>query len=132
MFFETLKIALRSLYSNKMRTLLSMLGIIIGVAAVIAIISIASGSQAQVTSSISDMGSNLITISPGFRRGRFGRFGSSAENIFTMELAEAIVDYCPSVKSIAPNSQSSGYFMNDNTQLYGDPCGYNSGLSGDK
>ena len=119
MFFETLKIAIRSLYSNKMRTLLSMLGIIIGVAAVIAIISIASGSRAQVTSSISDMGSNLITISPGFRRGRFGRFGSSAENIFTMELAEAIIAYCPSVKSIAPNSQSSGYFMNDNTNYMG-------------
>ena len=100
MFLETLKIAIRSLYSNKMRTFLSMLGIIIGVAAVIAIISIASGSRAQVTSSISEMGSNLITISPGFRRGRFGRFGSSAENIFTMELAEAIVAYCPAVKRL--------------------------------
>ena len=46
-----------------------MLGIMVGVAAVIAIISIAAGSRAQVTSSISEMGSNLITISPGFRRG---------------------------------------------------------------
>lgn len=115
MIIETLKIALRSLYSNKMRTLLSMLGIIIGVGAVIAVISIASGSQEQVTSSISDMGSNLITISPGFRRGRFGRFGASVENIFTMELADAIVNYCPSVKTVAPNSQASGYFMYDNS-----------------
>ncbi|HHU93419.1 MAG TPA: FtsX-like permease family protein [Halanaerobiaceae bacterium] len=119
MFLETLKIALRSLYSNKLRTFLSMLGIIIGVAAVIAIISIAAGSRAQVTSSISEMGSNLITISPGFRRGRFGQFGSSAENIFTMELAEAIVAYCPAVKSIAPNSQTSGYFMYDNNNYMG-------------
>jgi len=111
MLLETIKIAIRSLSSNKLRTLLSMLGIIIGVGAVIAVISIASGSQQQVTSRISDMGSNLINIRPGYSIGRFGRFSSSAENIFTIELGEAIVEYCPSVKSIAPNSQASGYFM---------------------
>ena len=111
MLFETLKIALRSLLNNKMRTFLSMLGIIIGVGAVIAVISIAASSQEQVTSSISQMGSNLITISPGFRRGRFGGFGSSADNIFTMELGDIIVNYCPSVKSVAPNNQSSGYLI---------------------
>ncbi len=112
MFFETFKISIRSLNSNKMRTLLSMLGIIIGVGAVIAVISIASGSQQQVTSRISSMGSNLINIRPGWSRGRFGQLGSSSTNVFTMELAEAIVDYSPAVQRIAPNSQSSGYFLN--------------------
>jgi len=111
MLLETIKIAIRSLGSNKLRTILSMLGIIIGVGAVIAVISIASGSQQQVTSRISDMGSNLINIRPGFSIGRFGRFSSSAEDIFTLELGEGIVAYCPAVKSIAPNSQASGYFM---------------------
>lgn len=111
MLLETFKIAIRSLNSNKMRTLLSMLGIIIGVGAVIAVISIASGSQVQVTSRISSMGSNLINIRPGWSRGRFGRLGSSSTELFTMELADAIVDYSPSVKQIAPNNQSSGYFM---------------------
>lgn len=113
MLFETFKISIRSLNSNKMRTLLSMLGIIIGVGAVIAVISIASGSQQQVTSRISSMGSNLINISPGWSRGRFGQLGSSSTNVFTMDLAEAIVDYSPAVQRIAPNSQSSGYFLND-------------------
>jgi putative ABC transport system permease protein len=88
-----------------------MLGIIIGVGAVIAVISIASGSQQQVTSRISDMGSNLINIRPGYSIGRFGQFSSSAEDIFTLELGEGIVAYCPAVKSIAPNSQATGYFM---------------------
>lgn len=111
MLFETIKIALRSLFNNKMRTFLSMLGIIIGVGAVIAVISIAVSSREQVTSSISQMGSNLITISPGFRRGRFGGFGSSADNIFTMELGESIVNYCPAVKAVAPNNQTSGYLI---------------------
>lgn len=111
MLFETIKISIRSLSSNKMRTLLSMLGIIIGVAAVIAVISIASGSRQQVTSRISDMGSNLINIRPGWSRGRFGHFGSSSEDIFTMELGEAIKDYSPSVKRVAPISQASGYLM---------------------
>src|SRR5690554_4329254 len=111
MLFQTVKIAIRSLWSNKMRTFLSMLGIIIGVGAVIAIISIASSSQEQVTSSIADMGSNMITISPGFRTGRFGRLGSSTQNLFTMELAEAIVEYCPSVKRVVPNNQASGYLL---------------------
>src|SRR5690554_6826971 len=111
MLFQTVKIAIRSLWSNKMRTFLSMLGIIIGVGVVIAIISIASSSQEQVTSSIADMGSNMITISPGFRAGRFGRLGSSAQNLFTMELAEAVVEYCPSVKRVVPNNQTSGYLL---------------------
>ncbi|NCO24124.1 MAG: peptide ABC transporter permease, partial [bacterium] len=65
MFFETLKIAVNSLKSNKLRTLLSMLGIIIGVGAVIAIVSIGSGAREQITSNISNLGSNLINIFPG-------------------------------------------------------------------
>lgn len=111
MLFETLKIAIRSLLRNKMRTLLSMLGIIIGVGAVIAVISIASGSQKQVTSRISEMGSNLITIQPRPRRGMFGRLSFAAENVYPLELGEAIVEYCPSVIRIAPRSQTSGHFM---------------------
>ncbi len=111
MIFETIRIAIRSLNSNKLRTLLSMLGIIIGVGAVIAVISIASGSQQQVTGHISEMGSNLINIQRGWRVGRFGRFSSSSEDVFTLKLGDAIVDYCPAIKRLAPISQASGYFM---------------------
>lgn len=111
MLLETLKIAIRSLNSNKMRTLLSMLGIIIGVGAVIAVISIASGSQQQITTRISDMGSNLININPGISRGSFGRLSTTASNVFTLELGEAIIDFCPSVKRVIPTSQTSGHLM---------------------
>lgn len=111
MFYETFKIAINSLGRNKIRTLLSMLGIIIGVGAVIAVISVASGSQAQVTGSISDMGSNLITINPGVSSGNFGRLSSTSSNLFTLELGNAIEEYSPDVKNVIPQNQSNGYFM---------------------
>ena len=78
MIWETTKMAVHSLKSNKLRTLLSMLGIIIGVGAVIAVISIGAGSQQEVTSSIAEMGSNLINIRPGTSRGA-GRFSKAAQ-----------------------------------------------------
>ena len=111
MLYETFKIAINSLGRNKIRTLLSMLGIIIGVGAVIAVISVASGSQAQVTGSISSMGSNLITINPGVSSGNFGKLSSTASDQFTLELGRAIENYSPDVKSVIPQNQTSGYFM---------------------
>ena len=128
MFLETFKIAINSLGRNKIRTLLSMLGIIIGVGAVIAVISVASGSQAQVTGSISEMGSNLITINPGVSRGSFGELSSSSQNLFNLELGEAIADFSPAVKQVIPQNQSGGYFMvgdsNYQANLVGTSPGY--------
>jgi len=128
MFYETFKIAINSLGRNKIRTLLSMLGIIIGVGAVIAVISVASGSQAQVTGSISEMGSNLITINPGVSSGRFGRLSSTSTNLFTLELGNAIEEYSPDIKRVIPQNQSSGYFMvgdnNYQASLVGTTTGY--------
>ena len=123
MIWETIKIALSSLKANKMRTLLSMLGIIIGVGAVIAVISVAAGSQHQITSRISDMGSNLITISPGITRGRFGYLSRSASDVFTRELGKTIEDYSPSVKRIIPQNQSGGYFMVGSSNYRGNLVG---------
>ena len=57
--------ALTSLYANKMRSLLTMLGIIIGVGAVIALVSVGMGVRSNVTSSIASLGSNMLIISPG-------------------------------------------------------------------
>lgn len=111
MVFETFKIAIASLNSNKLRSLLSMLGIIIGVGAVIAVISIASGTQQQVTGRISDMGSNLINIQPGVSRGRFGNLSSTATDVFTIGLGESMVEYCPAVSLVVPQSQTSGHLM---------------------
>jgi len=82
MIWEILRMAVDSLTANKLRSFLSMLGIIIGVGAVIAIVSVGSGAQSQVTSEISQLGSNLIMINPGIRRGRAGRISLAATDVF--------------------------------------------------
>ncbi|HYC28763.1 MAG TPA: ABC transporter permease, partial [Chitinophagaceae bacterium] len=62
--FNLIRIALRALKRNKLRAFLTMLGIIIGVAAVIAMMAIGEGSKQSINSTLSNMGSNMITISP--------------------------------------------------------------------
>lgn len=114
MIFETIKIAFQSLFSNKLRTLLSMLGIIIGVSAVIAVVSIASGSQAQITSQISDLGSNLINISPGVSRGWGGSISRSSTDLFTLQLGEEIEKNSPHVKRVVPTGSAGGLFIKGN------------------
>ena len=64
-FIENIKIAFHSLFLNKTRSFLTMLGIIIGVGAVVAMLSIGTGAQESVISSVQDIGSNLIIITPG-------------------------------------------------------------------
>lgn len=72
LFSENFRIAIRALRANKLRSGLTMLGIIIGVAAVVALLSIGNGATASITSSISNMGTNLLTISPGPENGEGG------------------------------------------------------------
>lgn len=114
MIFESIGIALGSLRSNKLRTFLSMLGIIIGVGAVIAIVSVGSGAQTEVTNQISQLGSNVIHITPGSGIGRDDRIASSAHTSFTPELAHHILASSPSVKNLIAQVQGSGRI------LYGD------------
>jgi putative ABC transport system permease protein len=115
MILEILRMSLDSLTANKLRSFLSMLGIIIGVGAVIAIVSVGSGAQSQVTSQISQLGSNIINIGPGISRGRSGRISFSATDVFTMELAEQLMRNCPSLKNIIPSVQASGLLIASNT-----------------
>lgn len=114
MIYEILKMALESLSANKLRSFLSMLGIIIGVGAVIAIVSVGSGAQSQVTSQISQLGSNIITITPGISRGQGGRVSMTAADQFTMEMAEELKKSCPSVKHIIPVLQTPGLLIAEN------------------
>ncbi|MBQ1417433.1 MAG: ABC transporter permease, partial [Selenomonas sp.] len=65
LFRESFQMALTSLYANKMRSLLTMLGIIIGVGAVIALVSVGMGVRSNVTNSIASLGSNMLIVSPG-------------------------------------------------------------------
>jgi putative ABC transport system permease protein len=118
MILQGLQIALESLWSNKMRSFLSMLGIVIGVGAVIAIVSVGTGSTQQVTSRIADLGSNMITIYPRALRGQFGRLSSDSSLWkFTLELAEHIEIFCPSVKRVIPIKQINGRLISDEANI---------------
>ncbi len=117
MIFEIIKLAIESLRANKLRTFLSMLGIIIGVGAVIAIVSIGSGARERITSRISDLGSNVINIFPGTRRGWGGRVSTSSVDVFTLELADYIEKVSPSVKRVVPISQGSGLLIKGNFNI---------------
>src|SRR4030065_1770503 len=109
MILQSLKIALESLWANKMRSILSMLGIIIGVGAVIAIVSVGTGSTQQITSRIADLGSNMITVSPRAPRGQGGTISSaSSQDKFSLELAYYMEKFCPSVIKVIPVKQVSG------------------------
>ncbi|MCL6610590.1 MAG: ABC transporter permease [Peptococcaceae bacterium] len=93
-------IALNGLRSNKMRSLLTILGIVIGVAAVIVMIAVGQGARARITSQIESMGSNLLMVFPEFSRGPVRGAGGSA-NTLTREDAEAIAGL-PYVERVAP------------------------------
>jgi len=118
MILQGLKIALESLWANKMRTFLSMLGIIIGVGAVIAIVSIGTGSTQQVTSRIANLGSNMITIYPRTPRSQGGKVSSeSSQEKFTLEMADYMKNFSPSIKNIIPIKQVNGRLISDNINV---------------
>ena len=117
------KIALRAIAANKTRSFLTALGIIIGIASVITMLAIGQGTKRSIQANISDMGSNMIMISPGAdMRGGVRQDASSME---TLKLAdyEAIKEGCTYVKAVSPMVQSAGQFIygNNNTpsSVYG-------------
>ncbi|MDD4363194.1 MAG: ABC transporter permease [Atribacterota bacterium] len=118
MILQSIKIALESLWSNKMRSFLSMLGIVIGVGAVIAIVSVGTGSTEQVTSRIANLGSNMITLYPRTPRGQWGTIstGNSQEK-FTIELADYLVEFCPSLLSVTPVKQFSARVISSDVNI---------------
>jgi putative ABC transport system permease protein len=98
---SSIRVALRALSANKLRTTLTMLGIIIGVSAVIALMSIGRGAQAQVASSIQSLGTNLLFIRPGSTRDQGVRSGAGSAPTLTMEDSDAIATL-PNVVAAAP------------------------------
>ena len=77
-YVNLFKIALKAIYNNKTRSLLTMLGIIIGIASVIAMLGFGQGTQDQIKNQISSMGSNMIMISPGGERRAGQRMDASS------------------------------------------------------
>jgi putative ABC transport system permease protein len=99
----TFKIAARALRRNTLRTLLTMLGIIIGVGAVIAMVAVGSGAKARIADQITAMGSNLLIVLSGSSTSGGLRMGSGSVPTLTVDDAEAILAEIPSVQYVAPN-----------------------------
>jgi putative ABC transport system permease protein len=115
--WEALRVALSSLASNKLRSFLTMLGIIIGVAAVITTISIGQGANKATQEQIAKLGTNVLTVFPGQQRTGAVSLGMGSRTNLTMEDTQAIARECPSVKQVAPEYSGRGRlkFQNQNT-----------------
>ena len=100
---QAVRIALRSLRVNKLRSALTMLGIIIGVGAVITMVAVGSGAQARVAEQIQSLGSNLIIVLSGSVTAGGVRMGTSSQQTITEDDAYAIAREIPSVQAVAPS-----------------------------
>jgi putative ABC transport system permease protein len=107
-FLQTLKIAVRALRTNKMRSFLTMLGIIIGIAAVIAMMAVGSGASYVISQQIASIGSNIILVIPGSTTSGGLRAGFGSSQSLTNDDVRAIINECPSVETAAPTVRSSG------------------------
>ena len=117
------KIAIRAIAANKMRSFLTALGIIIGIAAVITMLAIGQGSKVSIKANIAEMGSNMIMISPGAdMRGGVRQDASSMETLKQADY-QSIKEDCNYISAISPTVNSSGQWIygNNNTQssIYG-------------
>ena len=99
---STFRISFRALKVNKMRSALTMLGIIIGVGAVIAMLAVGTGASKKISDQISSMGSNLLIILPGSTTAGGVRMGAGTQPTLTMGDADAIRKECPAVQDVAP------------------------------
>jgi len=104
--FRILRVSFRALGRNKMRTFLTMLGIIIGVGAVIAMVSIGAGAKQAVEDRFSSMGTNLLFVSPGSKNAQGVRTGFGGFQTLKADDAKAIKDECPSVMDVSPSVSS--------------------------
>ena len=122
-YINLIKIAVRAILANKMRSFLTALGIIIGVASVITMLAIGQGSKKSIQENVAQMGSNMIMIHPGAdMRGGVRQDASSMETL-KMQDYNNIKDQCDYIKAISPVVSSNGQWIygNNNTpsSIYG-------------
>lgn len=119
----SLTMALRGLSANKLRSFLTMLGVIIGVGAVIVAIGIGQGSREAAAESIQKLGTNVLTVFPGQQRRGSVSFGFGSVNTMKLEDAAAVLRGCPSVARVSPgvnsNAQVKYKGKNTNTAING-------------
>ena len=110
----SIRVALKALRVNKMRSALTMLGIIIGVAAVIAMVAIGSGATARIQEQIASIGSNVIIVLPGSMSSNGVHLGSGAKVTLTEDDAKAVARECPAVAAAAPTVRGGGLVVYGN------------------
>ena len=123
MVWQSVRIALSALRVNKLRSALTMLGIIIGVGAVIAMVGVGAGAQARVAEQIQSLGSNLMIVLSGSVTAGGVRLGSGSQLTITEDDATAIARDVPSVQVAAPMVRGTGQVvygnLNWSTQIQG-------------
>jgi putative ABC transport system permease protein len=110
--------AVRSLTGNKLRSLLAALGVLIGVGAVIAMLSLGAGAQKDIVGRVSSLGTNLLMVRPGLHRGPGGVSSNSYRNL-TVDDAEAILEEVDGIESVSPvvSGRSQLKYFNKNTNI---------------
>ncbi len=125
---NTTKVALRALRRNKMRSLLTALGLIIGVGAVIAMVSIGNGAKSQVETQVASLGQNVITVFPGNFTSGGMRSGWGGASSLTVEDADAIAREIPGAIAVSAESRDRQQILanglNWNTQVLGESPDY--------
>lgn len=128
--WESIEVALEGLAANKMRAALTMLGVIIGVGAVITMLAIAGGAKEQQMASIQRMGTNVLMVMAGQSRQGAVRGGFGSMQTLTLQDAEALATKCPSVVTAVPevrqNLQVKYSNQNTNTTIFGTSSDYPS------
>jgi putative ABC transport system permease protein len=111
--WQTLRVALRAVLRNKMRSFLTTLGIIIGVGAVIAMMAIGAGAKSQIEQAFAAMGTNLLIVLPGSSTSGGVRGGFGSQPTLTMDDVEAIEAQVQTVKAVAPVLRSTQSLVSD-------------------
>ena len=111
MIWESFRLAVQAILRNAMRSILTVLGIVIGVAAVIAMVTLGQGSSSQVTADVEKLGTNVLMLMPG--GGQQGPGSSAVAKAFTLKDVDAIIDQISSVETAAPYAQTTA------TVIYG-------------
>jgi putative ABC transport system permease protein len=127
-YTNLLKIAINALLRNKMRAFLTMLGIIIGVASVIAMLAIGQGSKQSIEDQVSSMGSNLVFVMPASQMRGGVQLGNSSNQSLTLKDVDAIKANCNLITMVSPEVRSGGQVVYGNqnapTVIYGEDVQY--------
>jgi putative ABC transport system permease protein len=124
-YLQILKVAYRALIRNKMRSSLTMLGIIIGVGAVIAMVGIGQGAKKMIDAQVASLGDNLLTVFSGSHFHRGARGGAGTVTNLTDEDAQAILENCPAVTRVTPRVRTGAQVIAGNLNWATQVEGYN-------